>query len=343
MILLTAPPPFGSLPNAKATICLLISLLTSPLVFGQEPNTGQAVSSSEEVTLETSVGTLHGTMTLPERPTPVPVLLFVAGSGPTDRDGNTALLPGKNNSLKMLADSLAELGYASLRYDKRGVGASVDAVRSEAELRFEHFVDDAAGWVKQLRQDERFSQVIILGHSEGSLIGMLAARDTPSDAYISIAGIAQPADSLLLEQLQLQPDFVKDEAYPIIDSLQQGRRVDSVSQTLYPLFRPSVQPYLISWFQYRPAEVIAELTQPVLVVQGTTDLQASEQEARRLAQAQPRAKLSIINEMNHVLKNAPTDPQANLATYSDPDLPLAPGLVYEIASFLEQHPPAPED
>ena len=234
----------------------------------------------------------------------------------------------------MLADSLAQRGYASLRYDKRGIAASKDAVQSEDSLRFEDYVNDAVGWLEKLQQDERFSKVMVLGHSEGSLIGMLAAREANTDAYISVAGVAQPADSLILEQLAPQPDFIKNEATEIITSLQQGQTVDSVSQTMLALFRPSVQPYLISWFNYRPAEVIADLTQPVLIIQGTTDLQVQVKEAQRLAQSQPNAKLEIINGMNHVLKPAPAEPQANLATYSNPDLPLADELLEKIVSFL---------
>jgi pimeloyl-ACP methyl ester carboxylesterase len=308
-------------------------MIFSIIMAHQRKASAQNNPTVEEVTLSIEPGTLHGTLALPDKSGPVPVILFISGSGPTDRDGNTRLLPGNNNSLKMLADSLAQHGYASLRYDKRGVAASKEAVQSEDLLRFEDYVGDAVDWIKQLRQDERFSQIIVLGHSEGSLIGMLAAREAQTDAYISVAGMAQPADSLILEQLAPQPDFVKNEANTIISSLQEGRVVDSVSQTMFALFRPSVQPYLISWFKYQPAEIIQELTQPVLIVQGTTDLQVKVKEAQRLAQAQPEAKLAIINEMNHVLKTAPTDPQTNLAAYSNPDLPLSDGLVESITSL----------
>jgi len=312
-------------------------LIFSLTMADQRKANAQNNSTEEEVTLTIATGTLHGTLALPDKPAPVPVVLFVSGSGPTDRDGNTRLLPGKNNSLKMLADSLASHGYASLRYDKRGIAASKSAVQSEDSLRFEDYVGDAVDWIEQLRQDERFSQIIVLGHSEGSLIGMLAAKEAKTDAYISVAGMAQPADSLILEQLAPQSDFIKDEAQAIITSLQGGQVVDSVSQTMFALFRPSVQPYLISWFNYRPADIIQQLTQPVLIVQGTTDLQVKVKEARRLAKAQPKAELAIINEMNHVLKTAPADPQTNLAAYSNPDLPLTDGLVENITSFLDNH------
>ena len=118
-----------------------------------------------------------------------------------------------------------------------------------------------------------------------------------------LPGVAQSADSLLLEQLQTQPDFVKNESRRILTSLREGQTVDSVSKPLYALFRPSVQPYLISWFQYQPAKVIAELTQPVLIIQGTTDLQVQVKEAEQLAKAQPEATLQFINEMNHVAES----------------------------------------
>lgn len=318
----------------NSLLALLITTLSFIMIHAQESFSNSTKVISEEITLETEEGTVYGTLTLPEEATPVPIILFIAGSGPTDRDGNTMLLSGKNNSLKILADSLAQYGCASLRYDKRGVAASKEAVQSEDSLRFEDYVDDAVGWIEQLRQDERFSKVVVFGHSEGSLIGMLAAKEASTTAYISVSGIAQSADSLILEQLANQLEFVKNEAYNIISSLQQGQTEDSVSQAMLSLFRPSVQPYLISWFKYQPAEVIQELTQPVLIIQGTTDLQVKVKEAERLAKAQPNAKLEIINGMNHVLKDAPAEPQANLAAYSNPALPLAEGLVESITSFL---------
>ena len=290
---------------------------------------------SEEVKLETTTGTLFGTLALPAAEGSFPVALIVAGSGPTDRNGNNPL--GVNsNYLQMMADSLAQHGIASLRYDKRGIAASQAAGSNESELRFDHYVDDAVAWIEQLREDERLTQVTVIGHSEGSLIGMLAAREAETTAFVSLAGAAQPADSLILEQLQAQPAAMREEATRILSELRQGRTVATVSPSLQMLFRPSVQPYLISWIQYHPSEIIAELTQPVLIVQGTTDLQVPESEGKRLAEAQPKAELVIIDGMNHVLKEAPADPAANAATYADPTLPLAEGLMGAVLSFLSQ-------
>ena len=131
----------------------------------------------------------------------MPVVLLLSGSGPTDRNGNSPMLPGKNNSLQMLAEGLASNGIASLRYDKRGVGESAKAMMAEADLRFETYVDDAVAWCEQLRKDKRFSAVIIAGHSEGSLIGMLAAKRCNAAGFISIAGAGRAAADILRTQL----------------------------------------------------------------------------------------------------------------------------------------------
>ena len=153
-----------------------------------------AIATATE--LKTPTGTLHGTLLAPESKKPVPVVLIISGSGPTDRDGNSAILPGKNDSLKMLAEGLAAKGIASLRYDKRGIGESAGAMTAEKDLRFETYIDDAAAWAAKLKKDPRFSRVVIAGHSEGSLIGMVAAQKGAAAAYVSIAGLARPADAV---------------------------------------------------------------------------------------------------------------------------------------------------
>jgi fermentation-respiration switch protein FrsA (DUF1100 family) len=101
------------------------------------------------------------------------------------------------------------------------------------------------------------------------------------------------------------------------------------------LFRPSVQPYLISYFKYDPAREIARLQVPVLIIQGTTDLQTPVDEAKRLAGAKKDARLCIIEGMNHVLKRASTAAEQR-AAYSDPAVPLEPRLVEEVSAFLSK-------
>jgi len=297
----------------------------------------QAYAAETPITLDTPTGQLAGTLELPAGADKPRVALLIAGSGPTDRDGNSSLIPGRNDSLKLLATGLAEAGIATVRYDKRGIGGSHAAGSAESALRFEMFVDDAAAWIARLKADPRFASVAVIGHSEGSLIGMLAARQADAAAFVSIAGIADGASTLMRKQLEgkLPPELEK-ESERILVSLESGVVVDPVPPALTTLFRPSVQPYLISWFKYVPAQRIAELTMPVLVVQGNTDIQVDVVQANRLHGARPGAKLAIIPGMNHVFKHVRAVPELQVASYGDPSLPVSPLLVKSIADFLQQ-------
>jgi pimeloyl-ACP methyl ester carboxylesterase len=301
--------------------------------------TAPLAPSSDTLTLATPTGNLGGTLLVPAGNGPFPLVVIIAGSGPTDRDGNSILLPGKNNSLLMLAEGLADHGIASLRYDKRGVGASRQALQSETDLRFDMGADDAAAWVKKLRPDPRFSTIVIVGHSEGSLLGMLAARRSPVDGYVSIAGAGRAADKVLRDQLSKQlPPALLAEANRALDTLLAGHTVASPPQSLMVLFRPSVQPYLISWLKVDPRVEVAALTIPVLIVQGTLDGQVLPSEARLLAAAQPKATLVLIDGMNHVFKRVAADAAAQQGSYSDPTIPVAPELITSIATFVKGVP-----
>ena len=289
----------------------------------------------EPATLTTTTGVIHGTLDLPTGGGPFPVALIIAGSGPTDRDGNSAMLAGKNNSLKMLAQSLAAANIASLRFDKRGIAASAAAGPKEADLRFENYVDDAAAWVEQLRQDKRFSTVTIIGHSEGALIGAIATARTHPNAFISVAGVGRSAGLVLREQINGKlpaPLFQANEN--ILRELEAGRTTEDVSPALKSMYRASVQPYLISWFKYNPVEVVASIKEPILICQGTTDIQVAVEEAEALKKAAPTAKLVIVQGMNHVLKSVPADPVKQTASYSDPALPINPELMKNIIEFV---------
>jgi pimeloyl-ACP methyl ester carboxylesterase len=293
----------------------------------------------EEATLAKATGNVVGTIKLPAARFPVPVAVIIAGSGPTDRNGNSPAIPGQNNSLRMIADALAEQGIASLRYDKRGIAGSRAAMTSEEELRFDHFVNDAADWIRQLRADKRFSTITVIGHSEGSLIGMVAARQASADGYVSIAGVGRPATEILMEQLsaQLPPPMLAQVA-DIMKKIEAGQKPDSVPPMLNALFRPSVQPYLTSWFAYDPATEIARLDVPVLIIQGTTDLQVKVEDANRLAAAKPGARLVIIEGMNHVLKAASGTLPEQMPSYGDPSLPVVPRLLSEVVTFVKSLP-----
>jgi len=297
-----------------------------------------ALPGADSVSLDTGTGVLYGTLELPPGKAPYPVVLIIAGSGPTDRDGNTALIPGKNNSLKMIAESLAARGIASLRTDKRGIAQSKTAMAKESDLRFETYVDDMVRWGEYLKKDSRFNSLVVAGHSEGSLIGMLAAQKLAANGYISIAGIGEPAGKTILRQLRgqpLPPEFVK-QAETAVKSLEEGHIVDPVPAGLEGLIRASVQPYLISWLKYDPSREIAKLKMPILILQGTTDIQVTADDAKMLHDASPPSKLVIVEGMNHVLKMVPPGQKEQIASYGDPDLPVAPKLLDEITELVHK-------
>ncbi len=307
-------------------ICLILLLLfifTLPGLFAQ---TGKIVI------LKIATGDLEGTLLTPEINASKTAALIIAGSGPTDRDGNNPSM--KNNSLKMLAEGLSKNKIASLRYDKRGIAKSQKAGLKEADLRFENYIDDAKSWISYLKKEQGFTNIIVIGHSEGSLIGMIASQNKNANKFVSIAGAGQSADKIIREQVKNQPPSIAIQVNSILDELVKGKTVENTPPQLNALFRQSVQPYLISWIKYDPQKVIAKMNIPVLIIQGTTDIQISTEDANRLAKACPAAKLVIIEGMNHIMKQAPADRQQNSLTYTQPDLPLKKELIDNLIPFI---------
>ena len=287
----------------------------------------------EAAELKTPTGVLHGSLDLPAGKGPWPVVLIHAGSGPTDRDGNSAFT--KNDALKMLGRGLAAKGFACLRIDKRGVGESLKAGLKEEDLRLTTYSDDAVLWAKWLRADKRFGKVAFLGHSEGSLIGTLAP-DAKFDAFVSVCGAGRKVAVVIREQLKRStPKELYEKADAALADLEAGREAKDTPKELAALFRPSVQPYLMSMLKPDPAELFGKLKCPALVVSGTTDIQVAEADAAALAAARKDAATVRLKDMNHVLKVMPsTAALVQAVSYNDPKAPLHPKLVEEVAAFL---------
>ena len=312
------------------------TLITTLILLIVSCNT--ALGNERIIEIKREVGTLEGTLALPEikgdaqKDNKSMVALIIAGSGPTDRNGNSPAT--QNNALKYLAAGLQAQGIASLRYDKRGVGKSVSASVKESDLRFEHYIDDAKAWVKFLSDSKQFQSIIIIGHSEGALIGSIASQDEKVSKFVSIAGAGVSADQILRDQLKSQSAYLQQQAKPIIEKLSQGEVVEHIHPATKRMFRPSIQPYLISWFKYDPSVEIKKLNKPVLIIQGDNDIQISVNDAKKLDQASPQSQLVIIENMNHILKESEKDRQKNLATYRQPELPISPKVIETVKSFL---------
>ncbi len=281
-----------------------------------------------DISLQTATGAIYGTLAVPAK-LPAPVVLIVAGSGPVDRNGNagTAL---RTNAYEQLAAALAQRSVASVRYDKRGVGASASVATSEKDLRIETYADDVVGWLAQLNSDKRFSRTIVAGHSEGSLLGILALQQGKANAFVSLEGAGRPAGAVLDEQLKRNlPAELDKKAEAVVAQLEQGKTAADPPPELAALFRPSVQPFIISYMKYDPAKEIAKLALPATIVQGTADVQVTMDDANALKRGAPSAKLVVVQGMNHVLKHAPdTSSQAAvIAGYADPSLPIEPRVI----------------
>lgn len=290
--------------------------------FSQEKN-----YDSLQVTIDPEV---QGTLLSPKGENQPPLAILIAGSGPTDRDGNQALF--KNNSLKYLAEGLAQKGIATFRYDKRVIAQINKATVQEEKMTFEDEVNDALLVVNHFK--DKYKKIILIGHSEGALVGLLVAQKVVVSKFVSISGAGNSSATLIEEQIGKNAPQLKEESQKIISQLRKGELVENISPYLAPVFRKSVQPYLISWFKYEPTKEIAKLQIPILIVQGTNDLQVEDKEAQLLKEAQPKAQLLLIEGMNHVLKKVKTL-EENQLSYLNPDLPISGELVEGIASFIK--------
>jgi hypothetical protein len=287
---------------------------------------------------------LSGSLLVPEGAKSV--VLILAGSGPTDRNGNSPLLEGRNDCLLMIARGLAESGIASLRVDKRGIAASAWPGFREEDISFDTFVSDAVSWIRYLKGDGRFSHLFVLGHSEGGLVATLAAEKERVDGEIVVATLGETYQKTLLGQLSGLPQPLLEQAERIVGALEAGNHVTQVPAELAPIFRPSVQPFLISAFRYDPAKELSKVDAPVLIVQGDRDLQVSVDQAERLyrtrmaagdGEPQRDTSLIVVHGMNHVMKEVPEGREANIAAYGDPSLPVARGLMMPLERFLRDN------
>lgn len=319
------------------------TLLMSVAAFGLvlAPSLCTAAEGRERfISIEGPQGPLKGTMLEPAHQQSGAVILIIPGSGPTDRDGNSPL-GVKASTYRLLAEALADRGITSVRIDKRGMFASATAVSDANQVTIEDYAQDALSWVKEARRLAGARCVWLLGHSEGALVALAAAQQ-PEDlcGLILVAGAGRKLSEVLREQLNANPANapILPSAMQAIDELEAGRRVDTAGMhpALLPLFRPAVQGYLIDAFSYDPLSLLKTYPGPVLVLQGSRDIQVSMADAERLASARPEVELVRLEGVNHVLKAAPADRRANAATYADPSLSLPPTVADVIADFVQR-------
>ena len=273
---------------------------------------------------------IQGTL-LETKETQSVLAIIIAGSGPTDRDGNSSSIKGYY--LKMLADGLNKNGVSTFRYDKRGVSKSLGNLKSTAEIRFSDYINDAKSIINHFKNIKRFTKIVVIGHSEGALIGMIASKSLV-DNFISIAGPGEDYLTVIKRQLSNRAPYIKAMSDPIINQLKKNKLVDSVPPLLNNLFAPNLQTFLIDASSHDPVVEISKLKIPVLIIQGTNDVQITVNDAEILHAAASESRLEIIEGMNHVLRQASENFLLNIQTYGNSDLPIEELVIKLISTFI---------
>lgn len=259
------------------------------------------------------------------------VVLILAGSGPTDMDGNSSLIKGRNDSLLELSKVIGKEGISTFRYDKRTAGKSVKTF-NDIDIVFDTFVDDCIEVIKYLKK-QGYKKIIVAGHSKGSLVGMLAAQRESVNGFISIGGPGYPVDVSLEKQLlrQLSEDSPE---IRVIKNLREGK-IDSSVEDDTQMFSVRNQRFMLSWMKYNPSEEIGKLSIPVAIIHGEADLQVFDEDFEALKTGRVDADYISISNMNHVLKKI-EDTDQNISSYLDPAYPIHQDLVKFIRQFLKK-------
>ncbi|GGI57080.1 alpha/beta hydrolase [Winogradskyella haliclonae] len=308
----------------KTILCTLL-LFISTTVFTQDKT-----YTEEEISI---TDLIDGSLVIPENSSKPNLAIIIAGSGPTNRNGNQNFL--KSNNLKKLANQLANNNIASFRYDKRIVKQIKRGKVNVKDMRFEDFVNDAKSIINYFKEKNQFSKIYLIGHSQGSLVGMLAAEEN-IDGFISLAGAGQNIGDVIVDQINNTARQFAEDTKRVVKTLKSGKTTTDFPPALGAMFNMETQPFMMSWMAYNPTEIIANLNIPILVINGTKDLQVSVEEAKLLANANKKAELKIIENMNHVLFTIEGDKLENSKSYNESFREINPELINEIVNFIKQ-------
>lgn len=300
-------------------------ILISNLCFSQnEENT--FLSSELSITKW-----IDGTLLIPEQNEANKLAIIIAGSGPTDRNGNQNFLI--NNSLKKLAEELTNNGIATFRYDKRIV-KQIRQGNVDNNIKFDDFINDASDVITHFKTSNQFSEIFVIGHSQGSLVGMIASQDKVN-GFVSLAGTGQNIGDVIIEQINNTAPMLKEDTEQVVSILKAGKTTNDYPLALSSMFSKDIQPFMISWMAYNPTNIINSLNCPVLIVNGTKDLQVSVKEAELLKRANDNSNIVIIEKMNHVLIEIEGDDLENSKSYNESFRKISPTLIENITNFIK--------
>ncbi len=303
---------------------LLVSFLCFLIGTAQEIN-----YTSTDISLNRFV---DGTLLTPVSKE-LPILaILIADSGPTDRNGNQNFL--KNNILKKLAESLSNHEIATFRYDKRIV-KQIRKGNVDKNIMFDDFVTDAISVIEYFKKTNSYSKIYVIGHSQGSLVGMLAAKER-ADGFISVSGAGQSIDKVIIEQVQKTAHMYTEDTKRVFDIMRKGKTTTDYPTALSSFFNIDIQPFMMNWMQYNPQDVIQSLDLPILIINGTKDLQVTVEEATHLKEASRHADLKIVDKMNHVLFIIEGDDLENSKSYNESARAIAQEVTTAILDFMKR-------
>lgn len=272
---------------------------------------------------------IEGTLYTPIENETSPLVIFIAGSGPTDRDGNQSFM--KNDMLKKMATFLSNNGVSTFRYDKRIV-KQIRTNSIDKNISFDDFVTDARSVINFF--NSKYETIIVAGHSQGSLVGLLALNQSV-DAFISLAGAGKPIDQILEEQISKSAPMFLEDSKRVLATLKSGKTTKDYPLPLASIFSLEIQPFMTNWMQYNPIEVINKQEIPILIINGDKDLQVGIEEAKLLHEAAQNGQLLIVENMNHVLVNIEGDDLENMKSYNTATLKITQKVSDRMLDFVK--------
>ncbi|MBQ0736010.1 alpha/beta hydrolase [Aquimarina celericrescens] len=302
----------------------LFFIVMSTFCFGQEKEFNSAIVKVNKY--------IEGSLVTPYSDQEVSLLIFVMDAGAINRDGNDRM--SKNDTFKKLSYELAKKGIASYSYDKRLFKMDGLGIR-EHEISIDHFIEDAKSVISYFKKNKNYTKIIILGHGQGSLIGMLAAKNN-ADGFISIAGNGKSIDQVIVEQISKQAPGLDKSASIAFKQLRENGRATGYEPALESIFRYDLQPFMKSWVKYDPSQEISKLEMPILILHGDKDIQVEVAQAEKLKESAPQAELMIINNMNHILREIKGGRLENQKSYNESWRKIMPEVLSSIANFVNQ-------
>ncbi|CAM1368197.1 conserved protein of unknown function [Tenacibaculum soleae] len=300
----------------RFTTYLFIYILTIAFSFSQV--------TTEEILVKNDGIQLPGTLSFTKDKTPL--IIWIHGSGGVDRNGN------QPQYIKQFREAVNKQNIAFFSYDKRTANKNNIIFLKQGVL-FNDFVLDAKKVVNHFKNDKRFTKIILVGHSQGSLVAMLALKDV--EKYISIAGTGETIDKTLIKQVTKQNEYFGKLTEKYLKELKETGQIKNIDLNLRSLFAPQNQPFLSSWIALNPLKEIKKVKIPTLIINGNKDLQVQVTDAENLKKSKPNASLVIIDNMNHVLKDIQKE-ENNIKSYYSADFPLSEKLIETIVSFVKK-------